>query len=73
MEEKYWTLEEFGRVARLHLDTVRRYAREGRIPVRKIGKRYLIRSTDVVAFMEGEPTPATSAKRTAKRRKAAGD
>jgi excisionase family DNA binding protein len=76
MEQQQWlTLEEFARTSRLHLDTVRRYAREGRIIARKIGKRYLIKAADAEAFMEGapQPKPAESAKPEPARRRRSGD
>ena len=57
MNDKWLTLEEFAETARLHLDTVRRYAREGKLPVRKMGKRYLLKETDATAFMEAAPMP----------------
>ena len=57
MDDKWLTLEEFAVTARLHLDTVRRYAREGKLPVRKIGKRYLLKESDATAFMENLPAP----------------
>jgi excisionase family DNA binding protein len=52
MEQKYWTMEEFAEYARLHLDTARRFVREGRIPAKLVGKRYLVKQTDVEFFME---------------------
>src|ERR1035437_7576945 len=57
MEQKYWTLEEFADHARLHLDTARRYVREGRIPAVRVGKRYLVGQSDVETFMQN-PAPA---------------
>lgn len=50
--DEWITLEEFARTARLHLDTARRYAREGKLEARKIGKRYLMKAADAEAFME---------------------
>jgi excisionase family DNA binding protein len=52
MEDKRLTVEEFASAARLHLDTARRYVREGKIPAVKVGKRYLLKSSDVNAFLE---------------------
>jgi excisionase family DNA binding protein len=60
MEQKYWTLEEFAAHARLHLDTARRYVREGRLKAIRLGKRYLVGQSEVEAFMEN---PATRKKK----------
>jgi excisionase family DNA binding protein len=54
--DEWLTLEEFAKHARLHLDTARRYVREGKLPARRIGKRYLVKAADAEAFMENAPT-----------------
>jgi excisionase family DNA binding protein len=79
MEQKYWTLQEFAEHARLHLDTARRYVREGRLRATRVGKRYLVGQSEVEAFManpappipHGVPTAAASAKARAKKATAA--
>lgn len=38
----------------LHVRTVRRYVREGRLPARRIGKQYRIAREDLEAFTGGE-------------------
>ena len=73
MVQEWWTLEEFAKLARVTVATAQRYAREGRIAVRKIGKRYLIAQGDVTAFMEGlpavpAPPPARANKPTVKKK-----
>ncbi len=57
MEQKYWTLEEVAAHARMHLDTARRYVREGRLKATRIGKRYLVGQSDLEAFMKNPPPP----------------
>ena len=65
METKYWTLHEFAEHARMHLDTARRYVREGRIAAVRIGRRYLLGQSEVEAFMKN-PTPPARAKKVKK-------
>lgn len=45
--------------AALHVSdqTVQRYVREGRLPAKKIGRRYLIPEDAVEAMLEPERTP----------------
>lgn len=61
MEQKYWTLQEFADHARLHLDTARRYVREGRLHATRIGKRYLVGQSEVEAFMANPVDVRTAA------------
>jgi excisionase family DNA binding protein len=71
MEQKYWTLQEFADHARLHLDTARRYVREGRLRAIRVGKRYLVGQSEVEAFM-ADPAPPIPAKVRAKKAKKKG-
>jgi excisionase family DNA binding protein len=50
------TVEHVAEVLDLHVKTVRRYAREGRLKARRIGKEYRIARTDLDAFTGGATT-----------------
>lgn len=49
--ETLLTLEEAARFLRIHIDTMRRYVREGRIAAAKIGRGYRIRPADLETFL----------------------
>src|SRR5450631_3836272 len=46
------TVEEVARRLRLHLDTARRFVREGRITATKVGRRYLVPEKALLRFIE---------------------
>jgi excisionase family DNA binding protein len=43
--------EQAAAITGLHVETVRSYLREGRIPYRRVGRMYLIDSTDLKRWM----------------------
>jgi excisionase family DNA binding protein len=59
-ETAYLTVEEAAKRARVHLDTFRRYVREGRLPSRRLGKRYLIVGSDLEHFITAGFVPPTA-------------
>jgi excisionase family DNA binding protein len=52
MKNKLMTIQEVAGVIKMHSETVRRYVRERRIPATKIGKRWLIKDSDVDFFIK---------------------
>lgn len=52
MEDNLLTVEEAARSLRLHLDTARRFVREGRLSAIKVGRRYLIPQASIMEFMQ---------------------
>ena len=52
-----YTADEVAELLNLHVKTVRRYVRDGRLKARRIGKEYRIARTDLDAFA-GETRPA---------------
>jgi excisionase family DNA binding protein len=54
MEHKeVFSAEEAGAFLGLHPDDVRRYARKGMIPCRKVGKRWLFYKAHLVEWLKG--------------------
>ncbi len=51
MDEHLLTVEEAAKKLRLHLDTARRFVREGKLPATKIGRRYLIPASAIQEFI----------------------
>lgn len=52
-EEKHYTLRELTKFLPLHIDTLRRYCREGKIkPIVIIGNRILISESTLRQFLE---------------------
>jgi excisionase family DNA binding protein len=52
------TIEDVARLLDLHVKTVRRYVRDGRLKARRIGKQYRITDADLAAFTGGALAPA---------------
>jgi excisionase family DNA binding protein len=53
-----YTVEQVAHLLDLHVKTVRRYVRDGRLKARRIGKEYRIARADLDAFAGGAPAPA---------------
>lgn len=51
------TIEDVAGILGLHVKTVRRYVREGRLKARRIGKQYRITHADLDAFTGGTVVP----------------
>ena len=56
-QSEYLTVEEAAGKLRLHIDTMRRYMREGRLRGAKVGKRYLIPATEIQKYLDAAMTP----------------
>lgn len=57
----FYTIEQVADLLSLHVKTVRRYVREGRLKARRIGKAYRIARRDLENFAgETPPVPAVS-------------
>jgi excisionase family DNA binding protein len=54
MSLNLYTAEEVAKLLDLHVKTVRRYVREGRIKARRIGKEYRVAKADLDAFAGGD-------------------
>lgn len=48
-----YELPEVAEMLRLHLDTLRRYIREGRLRAAKVGKTYLVTEENLQDFLKG--------------------
>lgn len=51
--EDLMTVEEVADLLRMHLDSVRRLLRQGRLPGVRLGKRWWIRRADLEALLRG--------------------
>lgn len=54
-----YTLDQVADQLQLHVRTVRRYVREGRLKARRVGKQYLVTSEDLRAFSGITPPAVT--------------
>jgi excisionase family DNA binding protein len=50
--DEVMTLEEVAAYLRVHVDTVRRWAREGSLPAVKLGKAYRVAHSDLKAWWQ---------------------
>lgn len=57
MPERYHSPDDVADLLGLHVRTVRRHIREGRLPATRIGNRYRIAPPDLEAFAGGPVTP----------------
>ena len=53
MLEKYYTAEQAAEMMKMHIKTVQRYIREGRLKANKVGKGWRIAGHDLSVFLEG--------------------
>ena len=53
MPEKYYTVEQAADLLKMHVKTVQRYIREGKLRANKIGKGWRITGHDLSVFAEG--------------------
>ncbi|BES66321.1 helix-turn-helix domain-containing protein [Gottschalkiaceae bacterium SANA] len=54
MNNSYYTVDQVAAFLHMHVKTVRRYIREGKLPAAKVGKQWRINGHDLSTFMEGE-------------------
>jgi len=59
---KVYTLEELSGQLGIHLGTLRRYVREGRVVAQKIGKRYLVTQENIERFINPKEPPESMAR-----------
>lgn len=52
MENKFYSVEELSEKLEMHIDTIRRYIREGRIKAIKFGRSYRIKEEEVKRILE---------------------
>ena len=53
MPEKYYTAEQAAALLKMHIKTVQRYIREGKLRANKVGKSWRITGHDLSVFAEG--------------------
>jgi excisionase family DNA binding protein len=53
MPEKYYTAEQAAELLKMHIKTVQRYIREGKLRANKVGKSWRITGHDLSVFAEG--------------------
>jgi excisionase family DNA binding protein len=54
MTEKYFSAEQAAQILNMHIKTVQRYIREGKLKANKVGKSWRITGHDLSVFAEGE-------------------
>lgn len=54
MSNGYYTVDQVAEMLQMHVKTVRRYIREGKLPAAKVGKQWRVTGHDLSIFMEGE-------------------
>jgi len=54
VSEKYYTAEQAAEMMKMHIKTVQRYIREGRLKANKVGKSWRITGHDLSVLLEGE-------------------
>ena len=60
MPEKYYTAEQAAELLKMHIKTVQRYIREGKLHANKVGKSWRITGHDLSVFAEGTQEHAQS-------------
>jgi excisionase family DNA binding protein len=60
MAEKYYTAEQAAELLKIHIKTVQRYIREGKLRANKVGKSWRITGHDLSVFAEGTQEYAES-------------
>lgn len=60
MPEKYYTAEQAAELLKMHIKTVQRYIREGKLRANKVGKSWRITGHDLSVFAEGTQERAES-------------
>jgi len=51
----YYTLAEASALLKVHVQTLRRWIRQGRLPARRFGRQYRLRSEDIEALARPAP------------------
>lgn len=57
MNESYYTAEQIAKMLHMHVKTVQRYIREGKLRAVKIGKSWRVSGHDLSTFTENNDTP----------------
>jgi excisionase family DNA binding protein len=60
MPEKYYTAEQAAELLKIHIKTIQRYIREGKLRANKVGKSWRITGHDLSVFAEGARESAES-------------
>ncbi len=60
MPEKYYTAEQAADLLKIHIKTIQRYIREGKLRANKVGKSWRITGHDLSVFAEGTQERADS-------------
>lgn len=58
---EYLTLSDVATELKMDVETIRRYARSGKLPASKLGRGYRVKRTDLEAFLEASKHKATQA------------
>lgn len=62
VQEKRFTLRQLAEILPLHIDTLRRYCREGKIsPVEVVGNRILVPESTLLRFQESHRSEVVNA------------
>lgn len=59
MYNKYYSVDEIAKILGMHVKTIQKYIREGKIQATKIGKAWQVSGHDLSLFMGQEPEPVT--------------
>ncbi|MEO8115261.1 MAG: helix-turn-helix domain-containing protein [Phenylobacterium sp.] len=62
MSEEFYTVEHAAQRLKLHVKTVLRFVRDGRLRAAKVGKQYRILRSDLEAFGGARPQPPAAAR-----------
>ena len=55
MNQKFYTVEEISKMLDMHVKTIQRYIREGKIKTSKVGKAWKVSGHDLNTFLDEEP------------------
>lgn len=50
--KKYYKTVEIAKMLEVHVDTVRRWIREGKLKTKKIGRAYLVSENEILKFID---------------------
>ena len=54
---EFITIEDAARELHVTVETLRKYVRQGRFPAARVGRRYLLRTNDVIRYVRGQFPP----------------
>ena len=61
-DKAFLTVKQAANISGLGSSTIRLYMRKGQLPAQKVGRRVLIKKTDLEAFLESNPVAAIQEK-----------